>query len=66
MEMRFNENRGTKNRHILNLSLELIKEDVMIPVSYPMVTGGPFPEVKTQPGRNADQSPSFTAEVKNE
>jgi hypothetical protein len=34
--------------------------------SYPMGTGGPFPEGKARPGRDAYHSPPSTAEVKNE
>jgi hypothetical protein len=34
--------------------------------SYPMSTGGPFPAGKARPGRDADHSPPFSAEVKNE
>jgi hypothetical protein len=33
------------------------------PTSYPMGTGGPFPEVKRQ-GHEADHSPPTSAEVK--
>jgi hypothetical protein len=36
------------------------------PVSYPMGTGDPFPGGKAWPGRDADQSPPFSDEVKNE
>jgi len=31
-----------------------------------MGTGGPFPEGKARPGRNADHSPQSSAEVVNE
>jgi hypothetical protein len=31
-----------------------------------MGTGGPFPGGKARPGRDADHSPRFSAEVKNE
>jgi hypothetical protein len=34
--------------------------------SYPMGTGGPFPEGKARPGRDADHSPPLVAEVKYE
>jgi hypothetical protein len=34
--------------------------------SYPMGTGGPFPGSKARPGRDADNSPPSSAEVKNE
>jgi hypothetical protein len=34
--------------------------------SYPMGTGGPFPGVRTRPGRDVDRSPPSNAEVKNE
>jgi hypothetical protein len=34
------------------------------PASYPMATGGSFPGVK-RPGREADNSPPSSAEVKN-
>jgi hypothetical protein len=34
--------------------------------SCPMGTGGPFPGAKAQPGRDADHSPSSSAEVENE
>jgi hypothetical protein len=34
------------------------------PASYPMGTGGTFPEGKARPGRDADQSPPSSAEVK--
>jgi hypothetical protein len=36
------------------------------PASYPVGTGGPFPGDKARPGRDADNSPSSSAEVKNE
>jgi hypothetical protein len=36
------------------------------PTSYPMGTGGPFPGGKAQSGRDADHSPSSSAEVVNE
>jgi hypothetical protein len=36
------------------------------PASYPMGTNGPFPEDKTRPRRDADNSPPSTAEAKNE
>jgi hypothetical protein len=32
------------------------------PASCPMGTGGPFPGVKAQPGRDADHSPPYSAE----
>jgi hypothetical protein len=31
-----------------------------------MGTGGPFPEAKARPGRDADHSPSSSTEVENE
>jgi hypothetical protein len=36
------------------------------PSSCPMGTGGPFSGGKARPGRDADHSPSSSAEVKNE
>jgi hypothetical protein len=36
------------------------------PASCPMGTGGPFPEGKARPGRDADHSPPSSAEVWNE
>jgi hypothetical protein len=36
------------------------------PASCTMGTGGPFPEGKARPGRDADHSPSSSAEVVNE
>jgi hypothetical protein len=36
------------------------------PTSFPMGTGGPFPWGKARPGRDADHSPSPSAEVVNE
>jgi hypothetical protein len=36
------------------------------PASYPMGTGGSFPGGKARPGRDADHSPPYSAEVKNE
>jgi hypothetical protein len=36
------------------------------PASCTMATGGPFPGVKARPGRDADNSPSCSAEVVNE
>jgi hypothetical protein len=36
------------------------------PASCPMGTGGPFPEGKARPGRDADHSPPCSAEVVNE
>jgi hypothetical protein len=36
------------------------------PASYPMGTGGSFPEGKARPGRDADHSPPSSAKVKNE
>jgi hypothetical protein len=36
------------------------------PASCPMGTGGPFPEGKAWPGRDADHSPLSSAEVVNE
>jgi hypothetical protein len=36
------------------------------PASCPMGTGGPFPAGKARPGRDADQSPTPSAEVVNE
>jgi hypothetical protein len=36
------------------------------PVSRPMGTGGPFPDGKARPGRDADHSPPSSAEVLNE
>jgi hypothetical protein len=36
------------------------------PASCTMGTGGPFPGVKAQPGRDADHSPPSSAEVVNE
>jgi hypothetical protein len=36
------------------------------PASCPMGTGGPFPGGKARPGRDADHSPSSSAEVKYE
>jgi hypothetical protein len=36
------------------------------PASYPMGTGGSFPEAKARPGRDADHSPPSSAEVKYE
>jgi hypothetical protein len=36
------------------------------PASYPMGTGGPFPGSKARPGRDADNSSPFSAEVKYE
>jgi hypothetical protein len=36
------------------------------PASYPVGTGGPFLRGKARPGRDADHSPSSSAEVKNE
>jgi hypothetical protein len=34
------------------------------PASYTMSTGGSFPGGKVRPGRDADNSPSFSAEIK--
>jgi hypothetical protein len=34
--------------------------------AHPMGTGGPFPGGKARPGRDADHSPSSSAEVVNE
>jgi hypothetical protein len=36
------------------------------PASCTMDTGGPFPEGKARPGRDADHSPPSSAEVENE
>jgi hypothetical protein len=36
------------------------------PASYSMGTGGPFPGGKARPGRDADHSPTSSAEVKYE
>jgi hypothetical protein len=36
------------------------------PASCTMGTGGPFPGGKARPGRDADHSPPFSAEVENE
>jgi hypothetical protein len=36
------------------------------PASCPMGTGGPFPGGKARPGRDADHSPTYSADVKNE
>jgi hypothetical protein len=36
------------------------------PASCTMGTGGPFPGSKARPGRDADHSPSSSAEVENE
>jgi hypothetical protein len=36
------------------------------PVSYPMGTGDPFPRDKVRPGRDANDSPPSSAEVKYE
>jgi hypothetical protein len=36
------------------------------PASCTMGTGGPFPGAKPRPGRDADHSPPFNAEVENE
>jgi hypothetical protein len=36
------------------------------PDSCAMGTGGPFPGAKSRPGRDADHSPPFSAEVENE
>jgi hypothetical protein len=36
------------------------------PASCPVGTGGPFPGGKARPGRDADHSPPFSAEVGNE
>jgi hypothetical protein len=36
------------------------------PASYLMGTGGPFPRGKERPGRDTDNSPPSSAEVKNE
>jgi hypothetical protein len=36
------------------------------PASCTMGTGGPFPEGKARPGRDADHSPLSSAEVENE
>jgi hypothetical protein len=36
------------------------------PASCTMGTGGPFPGAKARPGRDADHSPSSSAEVENE
>jgi hypothetical protein len=36
------------------------------PAPYTMGTGGPFPGGKARPGRDADHSSPFSAEVKNE
>jgi hypothetical protein len=36
------------------------------PASCTMGTGGPFPEGKARPGRDADHSPPSTSEVVNE
>jgi hypothetical protein len=36
------------------------------PASCTMGTGGPFPGGKTRPGRDADHSPPYSAEVVNE
>jgi hypothetical protein len=36
------------------------------PTSYPMGTGSPFPGGKARPGRDADHSPPFSVQVKNE
>jgi hypothetical protein len=36
------------------------------PASCKMDTGGPFPGGKARPGRDADHSPQFSAEVVNE
>jgi hypothetical protein len=36
------------------------------PASFTVGTGGPFPGVKARPGRDADHSPSSSAEVENE
>jgi hypothetical protein len=36
------------------------------PASCTMGTGGPLPRAKTRPGRDADHSPPFSAEVENE
>jgi hypothetical protein len=33
-------------------------------LAYPMGTGGPFPRGEARPGRDADHSPSSSAEVK--
>jgi hypothetical protein len=35
------------------------------PASCPVVTGGPYPGAKAQPGRDADHSLPSSAEVKN-
>jgi hypothetical protein len=36
------------------------------PATHPTGTGGPFPGVKAQTGRDADHSPPSSAEVENE
>jgi hypothetical protein len=36
------------------------------PASCPMDTGGPFPEAKARPGRDADHSPPSSAEIEYE
>jgi hypothetical protein len=36
------------------------------PTSYPMGTGGPSPGGEARPGRGADHSHAFSAEVRNE
>jgi hypothetical protein len=36
------------------------------PASCTMGTGGPFPGAKVRPGRDADHSPTSTAEIENE
>jgi hypothetical protein len=36
------------------------------PAYYPIGTGGPFPRVEAQPGRDTDHSPPSSAVVKNE
>jgi hypothetical protein len=37
-----------------------------LPDSYTMGTGGPFTGGKARPGRDADHSPPYSAEVENE
>jgi hypothetical protein len=39
---------------------------LLVPASYPMGTGGPFPGGKARPGRDVDHSTPFSAEVKYE
>jgi hypothetical protein len=63
---RANEDRSPAEAEDFSSSLCVQTGSGAHPASCTVGTGGPFPVGKARPGRDADQSPSSSAEVENE